>query len=183
VAILHTWLSTQTEGCGARRSTAQVPFSHTSTQQITNDANLNASLRRHRLSAGRPRPEGIVSGMPMWATRRPEEDGGNAELGSEDRPTTCARFGYTGVANLQTRAQGRAVLTVMDTADLAVPPASRPASPSPRARSRIVGSVVRSDRRCNQSDRAGYTDNLAIWCDNGPIFNVSSVFGGRGDAV
>jgi hypothetical protein len=26
----------------------------------------------------------------------------------------------------------------------------------------------------------GYTDNLAIWCDNGPIFNVSNIYGARG---
>ena len=26
----------------------------------------------------------------------------------------------------------------------------------------------------------GYNDNLAIWSDNGPIFNVSNIIGGRG---
>ena len=26
----------------------------------------------------------------------------------------------------------------------------------------------------------GYTDNLGIWCDNGPIINVSNIYGARG---
>lgn len=26
----------------------------------------------------------------------------------------------------------------------------------------------------------GYADNLALWCDNGPIFNLSSIVGARG---
>jgi hypothetical protein len=26
----------------------------------------------------------------------------------------------------------------------------------------------------------GYTDNLAVWCENGPIFNVSNLVGGGG---
>ena len=48
-----------------------------------------------------------------------------------------------------------------------------------RQRLRIVGSVVRSKMVDATSPIAyGYTDNLAIWCDNGPIFNVSNIFGG-----
>src|SRR6185436_12794459 len=45
----------------------------------------------------------------------------------------------------------------------------------------IVGSVVRSKTIDATSPIAyGYGDNLAIWCDNGPIFNLSSMFGARG---
>jgi hypothetical protein len=46
---------------------------------------------------------------------------------------------------------------------------------------RIIGSVVRSKMVDNTSPIAyGYTDNLAIWCENGPIFNVSSSTVGGG---
>src|SRR5207237_2705000 len=52
---------------------------------------------------------------------------------------------------------------------------------APRQLLRTVGRVGRSTTVDAASPIAyGYTDNLAIWCDNGPIFNLSNVFGGRG---
>src|SRR5206468_8533741 len=78
--------------------------------------------------------------------------------------------------------KGGLLLTVMDTADLAVSSGFTPGlSVAARQRLRIVGSVVRSKTIDATSPIAyGYTDNLAIWCDNGPIFNVSNIYGPRG---
>src|SRR5207245_5898629 len=78
--------------------------------------------------------------------------------------------------------KGGLLLTVMDTADLAVSTGFTPGlSIAQRQRLRIVGSVVRSKTIDATSPIAyGYTDNLAIWCDNGPIFNVSNIYGARG---
>ena len=43
VALLHTWLSTQTEGWWRQAfDGAQVPYTYISTQQIAADANLDA---------------------------------------------------------------------------------------------------------------------------------------------
>src|SRR5581483_10739051 len=77
---------------------------------------------------------------------------------------------------------GGLLITAMDTADLAASTGFTPGlSVAARQRMRIVGSVVRSKMVDNASPLAyGYTDNLAIWCDNGPIFNVSNIFGARG---
>src|SRR5262245_64031489 len=70
----------------------------------------------------------------------------------------------------------------MDTADLAVSSGFTPGlSIAQRQRLRIVGSVVRSKTVDTASPIAyGYSDNLAIWCDNGPIFNLSNIYGARG---
>jgi hypothetical protein len=70
----------------------------------------------------------------------------------------------------------------MDTADLAVTTGFTPGlSVATRQRMRIIGTVVRSKTVDSTSPIAyGYGDNLAIWCDQGPIFNISNVFGGRG---
>src|SRR5439155_26640003 len=78
--------------------------------------------------------------------------------------------------------QGGLLVSVMDTADLAVSAGLAPGvSTTPRQRLRIVGSVVRSKMVDASSPIAyGYTDNLAVWCDNGPIMNVSNVLYGRG---
>ncbi len=92
-------------------------------------------------------------------------------------------LGWNGVAHLQDFVRkGGVFLTVMDTADLAVTTGFTPGlSVATRQRMRIIGTVVRSKTVDSTSPIAyGYTDNLAIWCDQGPIFNISNVFGARG---
>ncbi|HEX3645274.1 MAG TPA: hypothetical protein VHT95_06675, partial [Vicinamibacterales bacterium] len=186
VALLHTWLSTQTEGWWRQAfDNAQVPYTYISTQQISNDASLNAKYDVIVFPPVGRGPEGIVSGMPMWGNALPwKKTAETPNLGSEDQTDDMRPgLGYTGIANLQTFVRkGGLFLTVMDTADLAVSTGFTPGlSVTARQRLRVVGSVVRSKTIDATSPIAyGYTDNLALWCDNGPIFNVSNVFGGRG---
>jgi hypothetical protein len=88
-----------------------------------------------------------------------------------------------GVAHLQDFVRkGGLLIAVMDTADLAVSSGFTPGVTITRPNHlRIVGSVVRSRLVDNTSPIAyGYTDNLALWCGNGPIFNVSNLFAGAG---
>jgi hypothetical protein len=186
VALLHTWLSTQTEGWWRQAfDVAQVPYTYISTQQVTNDPNLNAKYDVIVFPPVGRGPEGIVNGMPMWGNPLPwKKTAETPNLGSEDQTDDMRPgLGYTGIANLQTFVRkGGLFLTVMDTADLAVSSGFTPGlSISARQRLRIVGSVVRSKTIDATSPIAyGYTDNLALWCDNGPIFNLSNVFGARG---
>ena len=186
VALLHTWLSTQTEGWWRQAfDGARVPYTYISTQQIASDANLNAKYDVIVFPPVGRGPEGIVSGMPMWGNALPwKKTAETPNLGSEDQTDDMRPgLGWTGVAHLQDFVrQGGLFLTVMDTADLAVSSGFTPGlSVAARQRLRIVGSVVRSKTIDATSPIAyGYTDNLALWCDNGPIFNVSNVFGSRG---
>ena len=186
VALLHTWLSTQTEGWWRQAfDGARVPYTYISTQQIASDANLNAKYDVIVFPPVGRGPEGIVSGMPMWGNALPwKKTAETPNLGSEDQTDDMRPgLGWTGVAHLQDFVRnGGLFLTVMDTADLAVSSGFTPGlSVAARQRLRIVGSVVRSKTIDATSPIAyGYTDNLALWCDNGPIFNVSNVFGSRG---
>src|SRR6185369_5989730 len=186
VAILHTWLSTQTEGWWRQAfDHAQVPYTYISTQQITNDTNLNAKYDVIVFPPVGRGPEGIINGMPMWGNALPwKKTAETPNLGSEDQTDDMRPgLGYTGLANLHTFVRkGGLFLTVMDTADLAASNGFTPGlSVTARQRLRIVGSVVRSKTIDATSPIAyGYTDNLALWCDNGPIFAISNVFGGRG---
>src|SRR5262245_30472240 len=186
VAILHTWLTTQTEGWWRQAfDNAQVPYTYINTQQVAKDDNLNAKFDVIIFPPVGRGTEGIVNGMPMWGNPLPwKKTSETPNLGSEDQTDDMRPgLGWTGVAHLQTFVRnGGLLLTVMDTADLAVSTGFTPGlSVAQRQRMRIVGSVVRSKMVDATSPIAyGYTDNLAIWCDNGPIFNVSSVFGGRG---
>jgi hypothetical protein len=78
--------------------------------------------------------------------------------------------------------KGGLLMTSMDTAEFAATTGMTPGlSVAARQRLRIVGSVVRSKMVDSTSPIAyGYTDNLAIWCENGPIFNVSNLATGGG---
>ena len=186
VAMLHTWLSTQTEGWWRQAfDLAQVPYTYISTQQIAADANLNAKFDVIVFPPVGRGPEGIVNGMPMWGNPLPwKKTAETPNLGSEDQTDDMRPgLGYIGIAHLQDFVRkGGLFLTSMDTADLAVNNGFTPGlSVAARQRLRIVGSVVRSKTIDATSPIAyGYTDNLALWCDNGPIFNLANMFGARG---
>jgi hypothetical protein len=186
VAILHTWLSTQTEGWWRQAfDNAQVPFAYISTQHVAKDANLSATFDVIVFPPVGRGAEGIVNGLPMWGNPLPwQKTADTPNLGSEDQ-TDDMRPGlsWTGVQHLQDFVRrGGLLLTVMDTADLAVSTGFTPGlSVTPRNRLRIVGSVVRSKMVDAASPIAyGYNDSLALWCENGPIFNLSNIAGARG---
>ena len=186
VALLHTWLTTQTEGWWRQAfDDAHVPYTYISTQQVAKDDNLNAKYDVIVFPPVGRGTEAIVSGMPMWGNPLPwKKTPETPNLGSEDQTDDMRPgLGWTGVAHLQDFVRkGGLLLTVMDTADLAVSSGFTPGlSIAQRQRLRIVGSVVRSKTIDQTSPIAyGYTDNLALWCENGPIFNVSNLFGARG---
>jgi len=186
VAILHTWLTTQTEGWWRQAfDNAGVPFTYISTQDVAGDANLNGSFEVIIFPPVGRGPEAIVNGMPMWGNALPwKKTPETPNLGSEDETDDMRPgLGWIGVAHLQDFVRkGGVLITSMDTADLAVDSGLTPGlSIAQRNRLRIVGSVVRSKTVDSTSPIAyGYTDNLAIWCDNGPIFNLSNSFGARG---
>jgi len=186
VAVLHTWLTTQTEGWWRQAfDLAKVPYTYISTQAVARDENLNAKFDVIIFPPVGRGTDAIVNGMPMWGNALPwKKTAETPNLGSEDETDDMRPgLGWTGVAHLQDFVRkGGLLITVMDTADLAVSAGLAPGvSIAPRQRLRIVGSVVRSKMIDAASPIAyGYSDNLAIWCDNGPIVNISNIVGGRG---
>ncbi len=185
VALLHTWATTQTEGWWRQAfDLAHVPFTYISTQDVAKDDNLNAKFDVVVFPPVGRSIDVIVNGMPMWGNPLPwKKTAETPNLGSEDETDDMRPgLGWTGVAHLQDFVRkGGLLITVMDTAGLAVSSGLAPGvSLAERQRMRIIGSVVRSKMIDASSPIAyGYADNLAIWCDNGPIFNVSNVVGGR----
>jgi hypothetical protein len=185
VALLHTWATTQTEGWWRQAfDLAQVPFTYISTQDVAKDDNLNAKFDVVVFPPVGRSIDVIVNGMPMWGNPLPwKKTAETPNLGSEDETDDMRPgLGWTGVAHLQDFVRkGGLLIAVMDTAGLAVSSGLAPGvSLAERQRMRIIGSVVRSKMIDASSPIAyGYSDNLAIWCDNGPIFNLSNIVGGR----
>ncbi|HZT78248.1 MAG TPA: M14 family zinc carboxypeptidase [Vicinamibacterales bacterium] len=186
VAILHTWLSTQTEGWWRHAlDDAKVPFTYINTQQVSKDADLNATVDVIIFPPVGRGTDAIVSGMPMWGNPLPwKKTAETPNLGAEDQTDDMRPgLGWSGIEHLQQFVRrGGLLITAMDTAELAASTGLTPGlTVASRQRMRIIGSVVRSKMVDATSPLAyGYTDNLAIWCDQGPIFNVSNIFGARG---
>jgi hypothetical protein len=92
-------------------------------------------------------------------------------------------LGWSGLQNLQNFVRrGGLLITANDTSNFAVTFGFTPGvSIAPPQRLRVTGSVLRSKIVDGASPiMYGYNDNFAIFCANGPIFNLSNTVGGRG---
>jgi hypothetical protein len=78
--------------------------------------------------------------------------------------------------------RGGVLLTVMDTANLAISLRMTPGvSIDAPKQMKIVGSILQSRAVDAASPIAyGYSDTLPVYCDNGPIFGLSNLASGRG---
>jgi hypothetical protein len=187
IALMHTWLSTQDEGWWRLGlDQAKVPFAYISTQDVSKDSNLNSKYDVIVFAPVGRDSRTVILGMPMWGNPipwkttplTPNLDGGN---GSTDdmRPG----LGWSGVENLQKFVRnGGLLITTDDTTDLPISNGFTSGVSVARAqRLRAVGDILRMKTVDAASPIAyGYGDSLAMYCSNGPIFNISNVAGGRG---
>src|SRR5437773_9794880 len=120
-------------------------------------------------------------GNPIpWKTTSLTPNLGKIDSTDDMRPG----LGWTGLQNLQKVVRdGGLFITVDDTTDLAVNYGfTAGVSVSPSQRLRAVGDILRMKTVDSASPIAyGYGDSVAMYCSNGPIFNISNtVFGGGG---
>jgi hypothetical protein len=186
LAVMHTWLSTQDEGWWRLAlDQLRVPYDYISTQDVSKDPDLKAKYDVIIFAPVGRGSAAIVNGMPMygnpipWKTTPLTPNLGKIDSTDDMRPG----LGFSGLQNLQKFVQqGGVFLTVDDTADLAVSYNFTPGVSIQRAqRLRAVGSILRTKTVDVASPIAyGYGDSLAMYCANGPIFNLSNLAGGRG---
>jgi hypothetical protein len=187
IAVMHTWLSTQDEGWWRLEfDKYKVPFAYISTQDVATDAELRDKYDVIIFApVGRANPQQIVSGLPMFGNPLPWK---KTELtpnlgGTDETDDMRPGLGWLGLQHLQMFVRsGGLLITANDTANFAVTFGFTPGvSIAPPQRLRVTGSVLRSKMVDGASPIAyGYNDNLAIFCANGPIFNLSNTAGGRG---
>jgi hypothetical protein len=188
VALLHTWLSTQTEGWWRMAlDQMQIPYSYISTQQVAREDDLRSKYDVILFPpTGRGDAMLVVNGLPMsWGNPLPWKNTPETpNIGKEDATDDIRPgLGWSGVGHLQSFVQhGGVLLTVMDTANLAVTlhMVSGMSLEAPK-QMKIVGSVLKAVNTDAASPITyGFGDSLPVYCDNGPIFNVSNLSGGRG---
>jgi hypothetical protein len=188
VALLHTWLSTQTEGWWRQAlDSMQIPFEYISTQTVGRMEDLRAKYDVILFPpVGRGDPSQIINGLPTawgnplpWKTTAETPNIGKEDSTDDMRPG----LGWAGAAHLKEFVEkGGVLLTVMDTANFAATLGMTPGVSLARPQKmKIVGAVVRAKLLDDASPIAyGFNEDLPVYCANGPIFNLSNLSSGGG---
>jgi hypothetical protein len=186
VAILHTWLGTQTEGWWRQAFDVNgIPYDYISTQEVAKDANLNAKYDVILFPPAGGSGQAIIDGMPMWRNPMPWKVTPETPNLTSFAQTDDIRpgLGLQGLANLQRFVSNGGVLVgVENTADFAVQfGLASGVTVNEAKRNAVVGSLLRSTLVDETSPIVyGLADNLALYSDDGTSFSVFNSRGGRG---
>jgi hypothetical protein len=186
LALLHSWLNTQTEGWWRQRlDLLGVPYDYISTQDVAATADLGALYDVILFPpVGVGEPQRIVTGLPMWGEPLPWKTTaetpnlGTIDSTDDQRPG----LGFAGLEHLRRFIEGGGLLVaVEDTAALLVAngfaPGVRVTEPGDV---KVVGSVL--DARFPPAASAGATaspvtegfgDRLSVYSAEGMSFELS----------
>jgi len=186
VAIMHTWLSTQTEGWW-RLAFDQlgVPYEYISTQDVARTENLNTKYDVILFPPTSGNGLAIIEGLPMWRNPMPWKNTPETPAIGTYAQTDDIRpgLGWQGLENLRSFvARGGVLVGVSNTAEFAVNfGLTSGVSLNEARRGAVVGSLLRSKIVDDASPIVyGVADNLAVYSEDGGSFSVSNVRGGRG---
>jgi hypothetical protein len=190
IAFVHTWLSTQAEGWWRiALDNLGVPYDYISTQTVSKTSDLNA---KYDVILFPPvgffsSPTAVINGLPStWGNPLPWKNTPETpNLVGKNDSTDDMRpgLGWEGVGNLESFvAKGGVLLTATDTSRFALSIGlADGVSVGNAQKLKIVGSVVGARLVDSRSPIAyGYDEKLSVYCDNGPIFSLSSISGARG---
>ncbi|HUI75838.1 MAG TPA: M14 family zinc carboxypeptidase [Candidatus Acidoferrum sp.] len=187
IAYVHTWISTQMEGWWRIAfDKLGIPYDYMSTQEIAKIPDLNAKydvILFPPVGWNLPATT-IVDGYPTsWGNPLPWMNTPltpNLVGKNDSTPDMRPGLGWEGVAKLQEFVdKGGVLLTATDTSNFAISLglANGVSVTSPQ-KMKIIGTVVETRLVDPASPIAyGYGDKLAAYCDNGPIFSLSSIVG------
>jgi zinc carboxypeptidase len=190
IAYVHTWLFTQTEGWWRMAFDGLgVPYDYMSTQALARIDDLNAKYDVIVFP-----PVGfaasqtlMINGLPTaWGNPLPWQNTPETpNLVGKNDSTDDMRpgLGWDGVAKLQKFVQnGGLLITATDTSQFALSLGMGEGISAARSdKMKIVGAVLGARLVDEASPIAyGYSEKVAVYCDNGPVFSLSSIAGARG---
>jgi hypothetical protein len=185
VAVMHTWLSTQTEGWW-RYALDQlgIPYDYISTQVAARTPDLNAKYDVILFPPTSGNGQAIIDGLPMWRNAMPWKTTAlTPNIGKLDQTDDIRPgLGFQGLENLkQFVARGGVLVGVTNTAEMATDfGLATGVSYNGSPKSRVVGSFLRTKVVDTTSPIAyGIPDDLAVYSEGGETFNVSNTRGGR----
>jgi hypothetical protein len=182
IALMHTWLDTQTEGWWRMAlDKLGVRYDYISTQDVAKIADLRAKYDVILFGPiGGVSSRQIIDGLPMWGNPMPWKTTaltpnlGHIDSTDDIRPG----LGETGLTHLKTFVQdGGLLITAEDSAKFAIDAGLAPGvSVTPTDKLKVVGSVLAARFVDRQSPIAqGYADDkLALYSAKGQSFMVSN---------
>ncbi|MER3546951.1 MAG: hypothetical protein C4338_04830, partial [Rhodanobacteraceae bacterium] len=188
IALMHTWLSTQTEGWWRMAlDKLHVTYKYINTQDVARDPNLRDKYDVILFGpVGYASTRLIVDGLPMYSNPLPwKKTTLTPNLGVIDSTDDMRPgLGESGVKNLKRFVtDGGLLVTSEDTAKFAIDEGLAPGvSLAPGKNARVVGSVLRANLVNRNSPLAsGYSSNFALYSSNGMAFDISNLtIGDRG---
>jgi hypothetical protein len=187
IAIMHTWMNTQAEGWWRLEfDRLKIPYTYISVQTAAKDADLRSKYDVIIFGPGAGgNAQAIVNGRPMYGNPLPWKVTPETPNLAHTDETDDMRpgLGWTGLDHLQDFVnKGGLFITASDTATFAVTFGFAPGVSTTAARNlKVTGSAVRSKIIDGASPILyGYSDNLAIFASNPPLFGVSNMAGGGG---
>jgi hypothetical protein len=185
IAMMHTWLGTQDEGWyRVGLDQLGVPFAYISTQDVSREPNLKSKYDVILFAPVGRNALAIINGMPIYGNPLPwKKTELTPNLGRIDETDDMRPgLGWSGLQNLQKFVKdGGLFITVDDTSEFAVNYGFTQGVAANRSqRLRAIGDILRIKTVDPASPVAyGYGDSLAMYCFNGPIYNVNNGVGGR----
>ncbi|MEO8031823.1 MAG: M14 family zinc carboxypeptidase [Gemmatimonadota bacterium] len=186
VAIMHNWISTQTEGWWRLAFDGLgLPYTYISVQDAAADANLRGKYDVILFPPAGGSPQSIINGLPGYRNPMPWKKTAETPNIGDWAQTDDIRpgLGWNGLAHLEEFVrQGGVLVGVSNTAELAVRFGLSTGVSSSGGSSRVTGTLLRS-RLVESSSPITYgvIDSLAILSDDGSSYRVSNYAGGRGD--
>ncbi|TAN05517.1 MAG: hypothetical protein EPN38_11285 [Rhodanobacteraceae bacterium] len=181
IALMHTWLSTQTEGWWRMAlDRLHVPYSYISTQDAAREPDLHSRYDVILFGpiGSRDDTRAIIQGLPMYGNPLPwQHTSLTPHLGLIDStPDIRPGLGETGLANLKRFvADGGLLITSEDTARLAIDVGLAPGVVvTPTKDLRVVGTILRAQTVDTKSPLAvGYARPFALYSATGLSFEVA----------
>ncbi len=186
IAILHNWISTQTEGWWRYAfDQLEIPYEYTSTQEIARTPDLNAKYDVILFPPTGGNGLAIIDGLPKWGNPIPWKNTPETPNIGTWAQTDDMRGGLTwqGLTNMQNFvAKGGVLVTTDNTSEFAIQfGLTNGVTVAPPARSKVVGSFLRTTVVDATSPIVyGLPENLAVYSEDGSSFRVSATRGGFG---
>jgi hypothetical protein len=185
VAILHTWLGTQTEGWWRQAfDRLKIPYDYINVQEVSRTPQLKTKFDVIIFPPAGGSGMSIIDGMPMWRNAMPwKKSDLTPNIGHLDQTDDMPPgIGLEGLDNLRKFvAAGGVLVGVENTAEFAVDFGLASGVSTHSARNgQVVGSFLRTNTVDGASPIAyGIGDSLAVYSSEGSSFGVSNMASGR----
>lgn len=183
IAMMHTWLATQTEGWWREAfDSLGIPYSYINTQSVAADPALRSKYDVIVFApvTGHTPAQQIIDGLPMygnplpWQTTALTPNLGRIDQTADMRPG----LGESGVENLRSFVQsGGLLITSEDSAEFAMETGLAPGvSVAPTSSVKLTGSILGALPVGTASPVLnGYSGTLPVYSESGLAFNVSNL--------